>query len=921
MNEVIEWTPVLPKPSRDLPCIALPFGILQDVCRVLDIAEKWKEVAEAGSKTGFLQNMDLQRISRIHNESSKRKCSPTIVFLEDISKQESVTVGEFLDVLKGTKSFDRPYDRLEEYLSGSIPDIECERSPQSSNLLEDSRSEVYKKCLLIPAPQQYALERKDATDLIWECFTKLEMTGEPFSSSITTVVAEGDPGLGKSQIARQFGYRYLDYFASRRTPVVICTLHAGDRDELYKSYVEIAGHLEVDVKFLEEMDTLDEKFAALIEGIGEKLSKYPDWLIIVDNLMNSRDSEEGKDLYPCIPHSFNTKMNSWGKGKVIITVQLQGIFKPEGSLEVIRQESLQLPMMSAKKLLVEVSGSSGDGKVLEAIVKKLGYNSLALISAAMFKKLKMKDDPSYTWEQYRRDFQPAFNIQQDRKLYKQTSVAASLCLALEKVASEEVVQLAFVAIAFVEYKSVPQDLIVEFVKAKVGRQRHISDAEVKIKIGELTNYPLISSTMSCSSPSSNERNINLYHVHQFTHKVLSDDMLKQWSSNSSLQSFLFPLLQATVSSEEQVKHARELRYFVPHMYALGKKAMEIYEKVGAAESSEGVNEWHYMPEVLYKATDHSSLSLENTSTQLMFLNKCIEMAESDEIPGISMQRRVRYRCLKVDRLEISGKADEAIKFGFESLELAKKVHSSEENPKLIADAVLCLRMRPIYKEGIQTYEENWEYVVEGYGKDSEEYVALLFNYADICKRVDRFKARACLEEALKIVRGKDNPQLLLSALSYYARFLLSSYSSADIVEALDIARECMAILEMEIGKKSRSYINESLTLGRALMTNGKPREASEHLEPILRQVQKAELAGQEFNYCYILTRSYWMSSQIDKCRSTLKRCLELLQKNELDVDWYTAKSLHLASLLLPFVDRFMFKPCAWICSCIRKLQA
>jgi hypothetical protein len=142
MNEVIEWTPVLPKPSRDLPCIALPFGILQDVCRVLDIAEKWKEVAEAGSKTGFLQNMDLQRISRIHNESSKRKCSPTIVFLEDISKQESVTVGEFLDVLKGTKSFDRPYDRLEEYLSGSIPDIECERSPQSSNLLEDSRSEV-----------------------------------------------------------------------------------------------------------------------------------------------------------------------------------------------------------------------------------------------------------------------------------------------------------------------------------------------------------------------------------------------------------------------------------------------------------------------------------------------------------------------------------------------------------------------------------------------------------------------------------------------------------------------------------------------------------------------------------------------------------------------------------------------------------
>ena len=145
MNEVIEWTPVLPKPSRDLPSIALPFGILQDVCRVLDIAEKWKEVAEAGSRAGFLQNMDLQRISRIHNQSSRRKCSPTIAFLEDISKQESVTVGEFLDALKETKSFHRLCDRLEEYLSGSVPDKECEKSPQSSNLLEDPRSEVRRK--------------------------------------------------------------------------------------------------------------------------------------------------------------------------------------------------------------------------------------------------------------------------------------------------------------------------------------------------------------------------------------------------------------------------------------------------------------------------------------------------------------------------------------------------------------------------------------------------------------------------------------------------------------------------------------------------------------------------------------------------------------------------------------------------------
>ena len=134
MNEVITWND-LPKPSRSLPCNALPFGILQDVCRTLDARENWKVVAAL-----FSDVFDVERIRNI--DSISHKSSPTVRMLEDLWSCKSLTIGEFVNILKKESSLKQLRDRLSKYMKGSIPEKDCRRSSGSSNLTEDPRPEV-----------------------------------------------------------------------------------------------------------------------------------------------------------------------------------------------------------------------------------------------------------------------------------------------------------------------------------------------------------------------------------------------------------------------------------------------------------------------------------------------------------------------------------------------------------------------------------------------------------------------------------------------------------------------------------------------------------------------------------------------------------------------------------------------------------
>ena len=755
------------------------------------------------------------------------------------------------------------------------------------------------------------MERTDTIGLIEEHFKELEGEISQQSSFITTVVTEGDPGLGKSQIARQFGYKYFVYFAARRSPVVVCTLHAGNLQDLCQSYLKLAEQLEVDISTIKGMDSLQAKLEELVRDVGSKISKYPGWLVIVDNLMNWTDSEEGKEIFRYIPHSSNPRMNSWGSGKVLITMQLRDKFKETkgNPLRVVRQEDLELKLPAAKTLLTEVSGSAGKGKVLERIIKKLGYNILALISAAMYKKLKTEEDPDYTWEDYsKKSFEQALRIQRDKKEYQQVSVAASLCLALGKLASKQVAKLAFVAIAFYDHKSVPKELIVQFVKAKiVDHDKRASDVIIELEIGNLIEFPLISSTRPSSS---GEKKVIFYNVHQFTHKVLRSDMLQETQWGSPLN-FLFPLMSATLSCEESEKDYWVLGYLVPHMYALGRFAMKIYEE----EKSSPVcpnpkHPWHHIPQVLYRAVYNSNMYSISTSDQHICLDECIEMA--DEIPTSSNAQKVQYLSLKADRLEISGEEQAGIDLGFKALEMAKQA----DDYKLVTHALHHLRSRAVYKRGIKAYEDNWKYV-EANGKDSIAMAVSLYFYGDLLAMVDRPKARVCLERAVQILRGHDDPRLLATSIDYCGRFLLSSWSSADTLRGLEMARECESIAAEKIGRHSRTYCNRSLTLGRALLTNYKPREAIEHLEPLLDEMKAYKVPGQEFNYYIVMGLSYLFLGNINRCCAMFNECIRIMDEHDLDYPPEFRYTLRPLVKTLPVVNVILVKPLKCICSCLR----
>ena len=56
-----------------------------------------------------------------------------------------------------------------------------------------------------------------------------------------TIVIQGDPGYGKSQVARQYGEKYLNEHVLKGYHPFVFTLHAGDLSELYHSYKDLAA--------------------------------------------------------------------------------------------------------------------------------------------------------------------------------------------------------------------------------------------------------------------------------------------------------------------------------------------------------------------------------------------------------------------------------------------------------------------------------------------------------------------------------------------------------------------------------------------------------------------------------------------------------------------------------------------------------
>jgi len=126
---------------------------------------------------------------------------------------------------------------------------------------------------------------------------------------IRIVVLVGIGGSGKTTIAHQY--------ARKQTIPLIWEINSETKESLTSSFIQLAYCLcqteeeKQELRIIPEIKDVYEKERKLFLFITKKIKKYPDWLIIYNNVETFQDIQE---YFP-----YDAKV--WGNGKVIITTQ------------------------------------------------------------------------------------------------------------------------------------------------------------------------------------------------------------------------------------------------------------------------------------------------------------------------------------------------------------------------------------------------------------------------------------------------------------------------------------------------------------------------------------------------------------------------------------------------------------------------
>ena len=744
---------------------------------------------------------------------------------------------------------------------------------------------------------------------------------------IPTVVIEADPGFGKSQIARQFGEHYFKKQVGAACPVVVFTLHAGNLQELSKSYLEFAKQLGGDQESSNTLRTICfknsvDQLNTLIPVVGERLharsQEHPglQWLIVVDNLFNLSDHKEERKMLDFLPHCDNPSMKFWGTGKVLITMQLRGKFKESDMRRIIVQDSLKLSVEKATEILWEVAEDDerSEPDVVKCIAQKLDCIPLALVSAATYKNCVMKENAQYTWTKYEEDLETSVKvIKLHSSQYKQKCLPHAVYMTLKKLTeNNDVVKTAFMAMSYCEYRSIPGDLVCRFLQKQLDCESGLS-----LKIAKLRECPFLTCV---DTPTGADKDITLYHMHRVTHDILQHDVVPKWGEWLELaESFLLPLLKTCLQHDKALSalpvHSPSRVFFSAHVFSVARSASTVYQKAKEeADERRCQSEclWKEIPKAMYVAVKNCKLSPRSSSEQEDLLKECIAITASDEMHAyVSRVKHAKYLSLLCHCLGNAGKESEARESGLKALSMLKE-HKAK--PKLIALALQNLgwHFGSEVDLGIATIEENLHYVEDAFTEDSKEYAVSLFQLGEVLKKRDRNKGRERLEKSVDILKRKGDSIELMEAQSYYARFLLKSWSSTDYRLALELCEDNIRMAEKLIDRNTMTYILMMLNWARASSACFDPgraiTELPAHLEMVKRYHQRPV---QEWGLQVVMATAHLKKGNIDEGISWLRACTKLQETLDFNVQLPDRIAISLALTVLPIVNWAVIKPVNW----------
>ena len=367
------------------------------------------------------------------------------------------------------------------------------------------------------------------------------------TGKLTYFYVSGNPGSGKSQLARQIGEsNYREEMKKQTELTFVMTLNAKNPKSLLQSYDDFARRLNctdtVVASIFNSNQTTEVKIRQLRTQITTRINNYKSWLIIVDNvedlnLMSSLLPELGSE--------------EWKGGQVLVTTQDSSHIPPNGSLTQHASISPGMTENESCRLLKTVSGT-GEDPMLKEVAKVLDYQPLALAAAGVYLKQVQQSKAEFSWQNYLQKLDEGKirltqeQLRDTNPAYSHTMTTAVL-LAVEKAAEAHLVlRHAFCFLSMASYESLPLEIVINYVLFAVKDQDR---EQVGVKI---RNSSLILSD-ECETPS--------IRLHRVVHNGIKT-YVKERKMDNTASSFDF-----AVGSFYQFKQRNEERNLVPHLKA------------------------------------------------------------------------------------------------------------------------------------------------------------------------------------------------------------------------------------------------------------------------------------------------------------------------------------------------------------------
>ncbi|XP_046848888.1 uncharacterized protein LOC124442435, partial [Xenia sp. Carnegie-2017] len=303
------------------------------------------------------------------------------------------------------------------------------------------------------------------TELVNQITADLNNLHSTNNNELTYYYISGNPGSGKSQLARQVCEEMYNSFDWENKTSFVMTLEGKDIDSLLKTYAELCKRLSNDKtaieNILKEAKSREDKIKDFQLFLKQQLKSWRTWWIVVDNVV------ELHKIYPLLPQVGD---HSWKNGQIIVTVQNTDAIPPDGNLSKHISVAHGMNNEECRELLSVFSDiHNEDEKSLKDVSDKLDCQPLFLANAASYVGNVKSVNPTFTWDKYFDKLNEGRRQKMDGNFQKINSAylgMKTVMLAVQKNAEESILlKHAFKLFTLISFDPLPQDVIIPFIKS------------------------------------------------------------------------------------------------------------------------------------------------------------------------------------------------------------------------------------------------------------------------------------------------------------------------------------------------------------------------------------------------------------------------------------------------------------------------